>query len=56
MEKTIHDEMREKADLAFTYAEDGGFRSAARIFKEIMKEYEKRADEAFLNMQREQED
>lgn len=41
-QKTIHDEMREKVELAFAYAEDGAFGRAAELFKEVADEYENR--------------
>lgn len=43
MMKTIHDEMKEKADLALMYARDGAIRTAADKFQEIADEYRKRA-------------
>lgn len=42
-ERTIHDEAAEKVELAKTYAEDGAFASAARIYREVAKMYETRA-------------
>lgn len=51
--RTIHDEFREKAELAFVYAEDGAFRSAARHFEEIAKEYNRRADDRVAFIQKE---
>lgn len=42
--RTIHDEMQEEVDLAFTYAKDGAPASAARIFRKIADKYQARAD------------
>lgn len=42
---TIHDQMREKTELAFTYAEDGAMLSAARIFREIADTYLQRGND-----------
>lgn len=42
---TIHDEAAEKVELAKTYAEDGAFASAARIYREIADMYQRRAEE-----------
>lgn len=39
---TIHEQMRERADLAFTYAEDGAPGRAWAIFQEIADEYRRR--------------
>lgn len=46
-QRTIHDEAAEKVELAKTYAEDGAFASAARIYREIADMYERRAEETY---------
>lgn len=50
---TIHDEAAEKVELAKTYAEDGAFASAARIYREIANMYQRRAEETLPNPFRE---
>jgi len=44
---TIHDDARERIELAMTYAEDGAFLSAARLFREIADMYDKRAKDVY---------
>lgn len=51
-QRTIHDEVAEKVKLATTYATDGAFLSAARIYFEIAKMYEERADFWQVEMER----
>ena len=43
--KTIHEEMKERADLAFAYAEDGALGKAGEIFAVIAHIYQERARE-----------
>lgn len=51
--KTIHDEAAERVALAETYAKDGDFISAARIYNEVADMYGKRHNEmnGLLNAQ-----
>lgn len=47
---TIHEKIEELAELGKTYAQDGAFRSAARVFSDlshIVKAHAKACDENF---------
>lgn len=45
MNKTIHDQAREKFAMAMTYAEVGAFLTAARYIEDIAVRYRKRQAE-----------
>jgi len=40
----IHEKMAERAELAAVYAEDGAFRTAARVLRELADTLEAHAD------------